>query len=132
MAVKLERSVRDEVLLELTRSICPVCNTVVDAELDDCVALRWLREHPSLLLARESGSQSAVAWPVTGDSAGDSTSGAVELHRRRGHTRRRQLIEARERARESRTARGSSPSPTVTALLPEPERPSSLLWSPEL
>jgi uncharacterized radical SAM superfamily Fe-S cluster-containing enzyme len=40
MAVKLERSVRDEVLLELTRSICPVCNTVVDAELDDCVALR--------------------------------------------------------------------------------------------
>ena len=43
---------------------------------------------------------------------------------------RRQLIEARERARESRTGRGSDPEP-VTALLPEPERRFPLLRSAE-
>ena len=37
----------------------------------------------------------------------------------------------RERARESRTGRGPDPEPTVTALLPEPERRFPLLWSAE-
>jgi hypothetical protein len=57
---------------------------------------------------------------------------AAELDRRGGHTRRRQLIEARERSRKSRTGRrGSDAEPTVTVLLPESERGFPLLWSAE-
>ncbi len=49
---------------------------------------RALVSSPAKGLPGGSGSQSAVAWPVTGGSTGDSPSGAVELHRRGGHTRR--------------------------------------------
>jgi hypothetical protein len=56
----------------------------------------------AFLMVAPDLSHSAVAWPVTGGSAGDSTRRRGRTHRRRGHTGRRQLIEARERARESR------------------------------
>jgi hypothetical protein len=47
MPATLERSVRDEALLELTRSICPVCKVVVDAELNARDGRLFLRKRGS-------------------------------------------------------------------------------------